>query len=33
MWGDYHLLEVAYLIERIADGGRYPTFFLENAKL
>jgi unsaturated chondroitin disaccharide hydrolase len=27
MWGDYHLLELANLIKRIADGGAYPTFF------
>jgi hypothetical protein len=27
MWGDYHLLELANLIKRLADGGKYPTFF------
>jgi len=27
MWGDYHLLELAHLIARMADGGNYPTFF------
>lgn len=27
MWGDYHLLELALLIRRIADGGPYPKFF------
>ncbi len=27
MWGDYHLLELAVLIARLADGGPYPTFF------
>lgn len=28
MWGDYHLLELALLIKRLAEGGPYPTFFL-----
>jgi len=28
MWGDYHLLELANLIGRMADRGKYPTFFL-----
>ena len=27
MWGDYHLLELANLIKRIAEKGDYPTFF------
>ena len=27
MWGDYHLLELANLIKRIAEDGAYPTFF------
>ena len=27
MWGDYHLLELALLIQRLASGGPYPTFF------
>jgi unsaturated chondroitin disaccharide hydrolase len=27
MWGDYHLLELAHLIARMADRGKYPTFF------
>ncbi|MDD4889484.1 MAG: glycosyl hydrolase [Phycisphaerae bacterium] len=27
MWGDYHTLELANLIKRLADGGAYPTFF------
>lgn len=27
LWGDYHLLELAVLIKRMADGGRYLTFF------
>lgn len=27
MWGDYHILEVANLIKRIAEDGAYPTFF------
>ena len=27
MWGDYHLLELAILIKRLAEGGPYPTFF------
>lgn len=29
MWGDYHLLELANLIKRLADGGKYPTFFVK----
>jgi unsaturated chondroitin disaccharide hydrolase len=29
MWGDYHLLELANLIKRMADGGPYPTFFIQ----
>jgi len=28
MWGDYHLLELALLIQRMADDGPYPAFFL-----
>ncbi len=28
MWGDYHLLELANLIKRIGEGGKYPTFFV-----
>lgn len=27
MWGDYHLLELAVYLQRMADGGRYPAFF------
>jgi hypothetical protein len=27
MWGDYHLLELGVLIQRLASGGKYPTFF------
>ncbi len=27
MWGDYHLLELALLIKRMATGGEYLTFF------
>lgn len=27
MWGDYHLLELALLIKRLAHSGSYPTFF------
>ena len=27
MWGDYHLLELANLIKRMAEKGKYPTFF------
>jgi len=27
LWGDYHARELAVLIQRMADGGRYPTFF------
>lgn len=27
MWGDYHLLELANLIKRVAEKGKYPTFF------
>jgi len=28
MWGDYHLLELALLIQRLGDGGPYPKFYL-----
>lgn len=28
MWGDYHLMELALLIKREAEGAVYPTFFL-----
>lgn len=28
MWGDYHQLELAILIQRMAAKGKYPTFFL-----
>jgi hypothetical protein len=27
MWGDYHGLELANLLRRMATGGKYPTFF------
>jgi len=27
MWGDYHLRELALLLQRIAEGGSYYTFF------
>lgn len=27
LWGDYHLLELALLIQRMADDGEYLTFF------
>ncbi len=27
LWGDYHLLELALLMRRLADGGAYPAFF------
>jgi hypothetical protein len=27
MWGDYHLLELGVLIQRLAANGKYPTFF------
>ncbi len=27
MWGDYHLMEAALLVQRLADGSPYPTFF------
>lgn len=27
MWGDYHAMELALLIKRLADGGEYLTFF------
>ncbi len=28
MWGDYHLMELAILLQRLSDAGRpYPTFF------
>ncbi len=30
MWGDYHLLELANLIKRMAGGDPYPTFFDRN---
>ena len=26
-WGDYHLRELALLVQRLADGGAYYTFF------
>ncbi len=28
LWGDYHLLELALLVHRMAGNGPYPTFFL-----
>ena len=31
MWGDYHLLELALLIQRMAKNETYPTFFLHPA--
>ncbi|MDJ0923545.1 MAG: glycosyl hydrolase [Acidimicrobiia bacterium] len=27
LWGDYHLMEVALLVQRLASGAEYPTFF------
>lgn len=27
MWGDYHMRELALLVQRLATGGPYPTFF------
>jgi hypothetical protein len=27
MWGDYHARELALLIQRLASGETYPTFF------
>ena len=30
MWGDYHLLELAHLIKRMADAGEYPAFFISS---
>ena len=27
MWGDYHLLEAALYVKRIAEGATYHTFF------
>ena len=27
MWGDYHLLELGVLLQRLIQGGAYPTFF------
>jgi hypothetical protein len=27
MWGDYHLMELALLVKREAEGKAYPTFF------
>ncbi len=29
MWGDYHLLELAHLVERMASAAPYPTFYLQ----
>jgi hypothetical protein len=29
MWGDYHLLELALLIKRLGEDGKYPTFFVQ----
>ncbi len=26
-WGDYHLRELALLVQRLADGGPYYTFY------
>lgn len=31
MWGDYHMLELALLIHRLASSASYPTFFLRRA--
>ncbi len=28
LWGDYHLIELANLIKRLAERGNYPTFFI-----
>lgn len=28
MWGDYHLREAALLVQRLANGETYPTFFV-----
>ena len=28
LWGDYHLLELALLLQRLVDSQPYPTFFL-----
>jgi hypothetical protein len=27
MWGDYHLLELGVLLQRLARAGKYQTFF------
>ena len=27
LWGDYHLLELALLLRRLAGGGAYPAFY------
>jgi unsaturated chondroitin disaccharide hydrolase len=27
LWGDYHMLELALLLKRMAEGGKYLTFF------
>ena len=27
LWGDYHLMEAALLVQRLANGSDYPTFF------
>ncbi|MGM0490157.1 MAG: glycosyl hydrolase [Planctomycetota bacterium] len=29
LWGDYHLLELALLIKRVAENGPYPVFFVK----
>ena len=27
LWGDYHMIELSLLVKRMAEGGRYLTFF------
>ena len=27
LWGDYHLMEAALLVDRLSSGETYPTFF------
>jgi hypothetical protein len=27
MWGDYHMVELAVYLKRLAEGGPYLTFF------
>ena len=31
VWGDYHLIEAALMVQRMLDGGPYYTFFGQGA--